>query len=306
MKKEISITVKEDSALMALLQQEMPGAGRNYIKALLKYGAVRIDGRVEKRFDAAVPAGATILVRQAKPAGQTFLESEKAPRILFEDERLLAIDKPAGLLSISTTQERERTAYHIMTDYVRAAKSAARLYVVHRLDRDTSGVLLFAKDEEMKHALQDRWSELVQLRLYAAVVEGMPPDDAGRVESYLKENSVHLVYSSPKPGVGDHAITDYRLLKERKGYSVLLLALQTGRKNQIRVHMKDLGCPVAGDKKYGAKTNPCGRLALHAAELALTHPFTGEALSFSCPVPKVLLRGFPRYEPELWWERAED
>lgn len=206
-------------------------------------------------------------------------------KILYEDNQLLAVDKPAGLLTIATAAERTRTAYYQLTDYVRRGNARRRIFVVHRLDRDTSGVLLVAKSEDMKRALQDGWNERALQRGYLAVAEGAPRDATGVVTSWLKENRAGMVYSAPKAGDGQQAITEYRLLGEKGGYALMALNLKTGRRNQIRVHLSDLGCPVAGDKKYGAATNPLNRLCLHAHVLELIHPTTGRPIRFDCPPP---------------------
>ena len=194
------------------------------------------------------------------------------------------VDKPAGLLSMASDKERERTAYHQVTEYVRANDPRGRVFIVHRLDRDTSGVLLFAKDEATKRAFQDNWEKNVRRRGYTAVVEGAPPKEADTVRSLLKENAVHKVYSVSHGG--KEAITHYQTVKRGKNYTLLEIDLSTGRKNQIRVHLSEMGCPIAGDKTYGAQTNPMGRLCLHAHELRLIHPLTGKETTFQAPLPR--------------------
>lgn len=216
--------------------------------------------------------------------------SSRDPRILYEDGDLLVINKPAGLLSIASDKEKERTAYYWMTDYVRHGNPDARIFIVHRLDRDTSGVLMVAKNEQMKQALQERWNELVQVRGYTAVVEGRLPESKGRIHTWLKETKTMLMYSSDRDGEGLEAITDYEVIGTDLEYSLVDIRLRTGRKNQIRVHMKEQGCPVAGDKKYGAKTNPFHRLGLHAGVLEVEHPFTGKTLSFRAEIPSLFFR----------------
>jgi 23S rRNA pseudouridine1911/1915/1917 synthase len=195
-------------------------------------------------------------------------------------------NKPEGLLSVATERGRDKqtTAYSILTEYVKRRGAGNRIFVVHRLDRDTSGVLLAAKTEKMKLALQDDWARLVKTRGYTALVEGKLSEKAGTLRSRLLENSAHVVYESAD-GEGQEAVTEYRVLRESAAYSLLDIRLHTGRKNQIRVQFSGLGHPVAGDKKYGAKTNPLGRLALHAHLLELEHPFMGKLLSFAAEVP---------------------
>ncbi len=217
------------------------------------------------------------------------------PSILYEDKELLVINKPAGQLSIATDMLRQETAYSQATDYIRIRNKKARLFIVHRLDRDTSGVLLFAKNEGIKLALQEKWNQIVSRRGYQAIVAGKPEREEDTLCSYLLENKAHVVYSAPEKKGGKLAITHYRFLRERKGYSLLDLSIDTGRKNQIRVQLADLGHPVAGDKKYGEGKggNPIGRLGLHAGRLTLTHPKTGKELDFMAPLPKEFERLFP-------------
>ncbi len=220
------------------------------------------------------------------------------PVILYEDQELLVVDKPAGQLSVATDTSWKNTAYRQAADYIRIRNKRARLFLVHRLDRDTSGVLLFAKSESVKQALQKDWNHLVTWRGYQAIVVGRPPKEAGTLRSYLLENQAHKVYSAPERKGGKLAVTHYRILGERKGYSLLDLNIDTGRKNQIRVQLSDLGCPVAGDRKYGGLQDPIGRLALHAGKLTLTHPVKGEEYSFAAELPREFGRLFPAKTPK--------
>ena len=206
--------------------------------------------------------------------------------ILHEDEDIIVINKEAGLLTMASKNENEMTAYRQLTDYVKNSNPKNRIYIVHRLDRDTSGVLLFAKSEEVKEALQEKWNEIVEERLYTALVEGVVRKKEGTISSWLKESKTFKVYSSPTDNGGQHAVTHYKKVQSSKQFSLLEVRLETGRKNQIRVHMEELGHPVAGDKKYGSTVNPIKRLGLHATVLALLHPRTGELVRFHAEVPK--------------------
>jgi RluA family pseudouridine synthase len=205
--------------------------------------------------------------------------------ILYEDRDLLVIDKPAGLLTMGTDKERERTAYWMATDYVRKGfeRSPRRVYIVHRLDRDTSGVLVLAKTPEAKNILQDHWDEVE--KTYLAVVHGLFAEPAGTISSYLAENRAQVVYSTTDPAQGKLSRTAYRVVREDGAVSLLEVRLLTGRKNQIRVHLADRGHPVLGDSKYGRPDDGCKRLALHARTLVLKHPSTGQRLIFEAPVP---------------------
>lgn len=230
------------------------------------------------------------------------------PQILYEDRELLVVNKPAGQLSVATEGPHQFTAYSQATDYIRIRNKKARLFIVHRLDRDTSGVLLFAKNETIKLALQETWNQLVTHRGYQAIVTGTPPKGEDTLRSYLLENKVHVVYSAPQEKGGRLAETAYRLVAQRKGYSLLDLTIQTGRKNQIRVQLADMGCPVAGDKKYGGAGvgNPVGRLGLHASRLTLNHPKNGREYSFTAPMPIEFQRLFPQKPMEESASRANE
>lgn len=278
-------TVEAAGALLPFLLEHGKGS-RNNIKSLLSRRQVAVDGRVETRFDLALRPGQTVEVLPPR--------AQRGPSlpfpILYEDGEILVVDKPAGLLTIATDREKQKTAYHLCTDYVRGRAAGGRIFVVHRLDRDTSGVVLFAKTEQAKRAYQEGWETLVHRRGYAAVVEGVPGEPEGTVRSWLRETSTHLVYSSGYSGGGKEAVTRYRLRCAQEPYALLDVELDTGRKNQIRVHMQDLGHPVAGDKKYGARTNPLKRLCLHAGVLAVADPATGEERVFTAPEPAAFAR----------------
>jgi tRNA pseudouridine32 synthase/23S rRNA pseudouridine746 synthase/23S rRNA pseudouridine1911/1915/1917 synthase len=205
--------------------------------------------------------------------------------IIHEDRDILVVNKPAGLLTMATDSEKERTAYFAATDYIRkgAAKSKLRIFIVHRLDRDTSGVLVFAKNEEAKRFLQEHWEETQ--KEYLAIVHGHCSEKSGTVNSYLIESSALKVYSTNDRVKGKAASTSYRVLKEVEGFSLLAVTPHTGRKNQIRVHLADLGHPIIGDKKYGVEKDGHKKLALHAARLTFTHPFRKELCTFFAAPP---------------------
>lgn len=205
--------------------------------------------------------------------------------ILYEDHDILVVDKMSGILTVSTEKVRENTAYYRLNTYVRKGnqKSRNRVFIVHRLDRDTSGVIVFAKNENAKRYLQEEWQKFT--KKYYAVVHGTLPQKEGVITSYLAENRAHKMYSVNDPEKGKLAKTGYKVLRESKKYSLLEIDLLTGRKNQIRVHFSQQGCPVAGDKKYGEKEKGIKRLALHAASLTIIHPDTKETMTFETKVP---------------------
>ena len=225
---------------------------------------------------------------------QDFPKSFKSPpkkyqprglSILYEDRDILVVDKISGLLTVGTDKVRENTAYYLLTNYVRKGnpKSRSRVFIVHRLDRDTSGVIVFAKNEGAKRYLQEAWHEFT--KKYYAVVHGTLPEKEGVIASYLAENSIHRMYSTNDPQKGKLAKTGFKVLKESKNYSLLEIDLLTGKKNQIRVHFAEKGCPVAGDKVYGEKGTGIKRLALHAASLTMLHPHTKEKMTFEAKMP---------------------
>ena len=205
--------------------------------------------------------------------------------VLYEDQDILVVDKINGLLTVSTERIKENTAYYLLNKYVRKGvqKSKNRIFIVHRLDRDTSGILIFAKNENAKRYLQDEWPKFQ--KKYYAVVHGTLPEKEGVITSYLAENSIHKMYSVDDPQRGKFAKTGYKVLRESKKYSLLEVDLLTGRKNQIRVHFSEKGCPVVGDKMYGKKEEGIKRLTLHAVSITILHPHTKEGMTFEAKVP---------------------
>lgn len=276
------LPVTEETTLLPFLLQALTDKSRNNVKSLLTRKLVAVDGRPTSRYDAPLTPGQTVTILPVPAPGLNRLPFP----ILYEDERLIAVNKPAGLLSVGNERERVRTAYRKVSDYVKSKQVDAKIFVVHRLDRETSGVLIFAKDPETQKAFQEHWNEIVTRRGYYAVVEGTPKPAEDTVISHLIETSTHLVFSG-QPGLNSRrAVTHYRTMAVGGGYALLDVSIETGRKNQIRVHMQDIGHPVAGDKQYGGKTNPLGRLCLHAYELSLTDPVTGKEESFVARMPK--------------------
>ncbi len=214
----------------------------------------------------------------------------KGLTILHEDKDILVVEKPAGLLTIGTERDKSRTAHYLLNDYVRKGnpKSRNRVYVVHRLDQDTSGVLLFAKSEQSKKFLQEHWQQTD--KRYLAIVHGRLSLKEGKISSCLAENAAHRVYSTPDAAKGKLSHTAYKVLKETKGFSLLEIHLLTGRKHQIRVHFAEKGHPVAGDRKYGNREGGPKRLALHARSISFTHPFSGRPMTFDTGMPEDFVR----------------
>ena len=278
MKKETVHIVKTETTLLPFLLEHVRGISRNSVKNLLTRRQVLVDGHPVTRHDHVLTPGVKVEILAPGSSAPPF-------PILYEDENIIVVDKPAGLLTMGNDKEKVKTAYRALSDYMKG--KGGRVFILHRLDKDTSGVLIFAKSEKVKQAYQNRWDTLVRQRTYLALVEGTPRSDTGTVRSYLKETDTHLVYSVDRPGgTAKEAITHYRLLARKGVLSLLEVQLETGRKNQIRVHMQDLGCPVTGDKKYGGKLNTLGRLGLHAHSVKVTDPFTRKEMTFTAPAPK--------------------
>jgi len=274
--------VTEPMGLLKFLLAQMPEKSRTAVKSLLEQRQIAVGGETITQFDHPLVVGQTVEIRRAGDVEH----AQGAAKIIFEDTHLIVIEKRAGLLSIATEMEREKTAYSLLSEHVKRAHSRNRIFVIHRLDRETSGLMMFAKNQDVQAMLQGDWRESVLERTYVAVVEGLPAKPQGTVTSWLKENKSLQMISSPTPGSGQKAVTHYRLLQSGPKYSLVELTLETGRKNQIRVHMQDLGNSVVGDKKYGAANNPIRRLALHARVLSFRHPVTGKTLRFESPMPK--------------------
>ena len=203
--------------------------------------------------------------------------------ILYEDEYLIVINKPSGLLSISNDKEKEVTAYRMVSDYVKSNNKRNYIFVVHRLDQDTSGVLMFCKNEKIRDRMQDNWNNIVKKRGYIALVDGKLSGKS-TIHSFLMEDKRQFVYSS-KNGIGKEAITHYEVIKNNNNYSMLQVFIDTGRRNQIRVHLSEKGYPIVGDKKYRCKTNPIKRLCLHANILEFIHPVSKKIISIKCDIP---------------------
>ncbi len=278
--------VKEETQLLEFLYTILPDRSLNSVKGILKRGQVFVNGKATTQFDDKLQPEDRVQIRTRVATDDVKF---KGIQILHEDDDVIVIEKEAGLLSIASDRERQLTAYRQLSDYVRNIHPQNRIFVVHRLDRDTSGIMMFAKSKNVQQALQNSWHESVRERTYIALVEGFVKQ-GGTITSWLKENKAFIVYSSRQPNDGQKAVTHYEVLESNRRYSLLKVALETGRKNQIRVHMQDIGNPIVGDKKYGSRQNPIGRLGLHAHALAFQHPTTGEEMQFESKAPSSFLR----------------
>ncbi len=272
----------DQERLLDYLLAAMSDRKRTTVKDYLKHNQVMVNGNVTRQWDMPLRSGDTVRVNTSREF-QLF----RNPRlhIMYEDDDIIVVNKGYGLLSVGTDTKRDGTAYSLLRDYIKRVDPRQKLFIVHRLDQQTSGVMLFAKSVEAKEAMQHNWNNMVLERKYAAIVKGRPEPAEGTITSYLAENAAHEVYSTDKPSEGKLAVTRYRTVRTRGGYSLLEVQLETGRKNQIRVHLADQGMPIVGDRRYGSDISPIHRLALHAETLRFVHPITRRDMYFTCPLP---------------------
>lgn len=280
----ISFKVSEGqpAALLDFLFASMPDKPRTTVKDYLKHRQVMVGSNVTTRFDQPLNPGDEVKINTTREF-QTF--SHPRLRLVYEDDDIIVVDKGYGLLSMGTDKVKDGTAYSILREYVKRKDPRNKIFIVHRLDRDTTGLMMFAKTQKAKETMQHNWNNMVLERRYVAVVEGTLDPEKGEIRSYLAENAAHEVYSTNNPEEGQLAVTYYTTLRTRAPYSLVELSLATGRKNQIRVHMKDAGHPIVGDRRYGAKSSPIHRLCLHAATLRFVHPVTRRDMNFTSPLP---------------------
>lgn len=284
--------VNKECELLEFLLLTLKGQSRNSIKSLLTHRCVTVDGAPITQYNFKLVKGDVVIISKTPIRKKT---RSNLP-IIYENSEMIVINKPSGLLSIASDKEKGSTAYRMLTDYVQQIDKHNRIYVVHRLDEDTSGVLMVSKSQKLQEALQNNWNDLVKSRGYYAIVEGHLKEKSGTIKSYLKKNSQNMMYSSKKAGDGQLAITHYKVISEIDNYSLIDVHIDSGRKNQIRVHFGDLGHNIIGDDKYGNPSNPIKRLGLHAYELRLNHPFTNKELKFTAPVPKEFQILFPNFK----------
>lgn len=266
--------VKENEILIEFLKKMFSNLSKNSVKSLLHNEKVFVNGNMTTKYNYELNVGDVVEIRE---------KVAKNIDIIYEDKDIIVINKPSGLLTVATEKEKNKTAYHLVMEYLKKKNKNNRIFIIHRLDKDTSGIIMFAKNERAKHLYQDNWNDIVKKRCYYAVIEGKMENKEGTIKSYLKENG-NMVYSV-KDRSGKLAITEYKVLKERKNISLLDINLKTGRKNQIRVHMKENKTPILGDLKYGEKSKLINRLALHAYKLEIVNPVTKKLLTFEINMP---------------------
>lgn len=288
--KEVKLKVTEPVELMTFLLAKMGGMSRTSVKSLLAHRQVMVNNKISTQFNLALQTSDLVTVNSGR--GNIELSHPKL-KIIFEDAHLIVVEKKEGLLTVSTGNSDETTAFSILKNHVKKSSPQNRIYVVHRLDRETSGVIMFAKSKEVQLILQENWHRIITRRIYVALVEGKVDKEQDTIVTWLTENEKSLkIHSSSTDNGGQQAITHYKCVKSNENFSLLEIELETGRKNQIRVHMQEIGHPIVGDKKYGAGISPIARLGLHARLLAFYHPVTTEIVCFETPVPRNFLNIF--------------
>lgn len=259
------------------------GESRSKTKAILQGHGIRINGKVVTQFDTPLNAGDTISVSRHKRKSDF---KNKFVKIVYEDRWIVVVEKNIGILSMAAGHS-SLNVKSVLDDYFAKSHQKCRAHVVHRLDRDTSGLMIYAKDIDTEQILEHNWHKIVYDRRYVAVTSGEMKDDNGTIANWLKDNKAYITYSSPVDNGGKYAVTHYHVLNRTTEHTLVEYKLETGRKNQIRVHSADMGHPVCGDIKYGNGDDPLHRLCLHAYMLCFTHPVTGERMDFSTPIPTV-------------------
>lgn len=274
------LIANKEEELYTYLRNNLTNLSKNNIKSLLKNGDIYVNSNQITKYNYIIKEDDIITI------GSSIKTEDKNLKIIYEDDNIIVIDKPTKLLTISNKNEKEDTLYRKVSDYLKKEKK--KVFIIHRLDYDTSGVIMFAKNQKVQKLYQDNWNNFAKEREYAAVVEGILNNE-GHIESYLKQTKTLLVYSS-KNKDGYFSITDYKKIANNGNYSLLKIYISTGRRNQIRCHMSDIHHPIAGDTRYNSKTNPLGRLCLHATSLKIINPLTNELMSFTSPIPEEFIK----------------
>lgn len=293
--KYIELPVKQETTLMEFLMKEMYGISRNRIKDILQGHGITVDRKLVTQYNHVLQPGQIVRVSRHKRSTEL---TNKLVRIVYEDKDIIVINKSEGILSMESSAG-QFCVKTILDEYFKKRHFKCTAHVVHRLDRETSGLMMYAKSIETRKILEKNWHDIVYDRRYVAVLCGEMEQEGGTVRSWLRDNKAYITYSSPTDNGGKLSITHYHRLRVKKGFTLAEMKLETGRKNQIRVHMKDLGLPIAGDMKYGNGRNPLGRLALHAYRLNFYHPITGEKMEFETPFPTPFVKLFDETSEEI-------
>lgn len=276
------LTVTEEKPLLEFLLANVKNESRTKIKATLRGRGIKVDGKFVTRFDFPLQPGMKVAVSKRKR--EDLQLKSRYVRLVYEDKFLVVVEKNVGILSMAAGHS-SLNVKAVLDDYFHKSRQRCTAHVVHRLDRDTSGLMVYAKDMETEQILEHNWHDIVYDRRYVAVVSGEMEDEGGTIANWLKDNKAYITYSSPVDNGGKYAVTHFHTLARTTEHSLVEYRLETGRKNQIRVHSADMGHPVCGDMKYGNGDDPLHRLCLHAYMLCFYHPVTGERMEFETPIP---------------------
>ena len=284
-----TFVVEQEQPLLEFLLEHVKTLSRSKIKQTLQGRGVIVNGKQVTQFDYQLKPGMKVAVSRSKKNNETL--RSRYVRIVYEDRWIVVVEKQVGILSMAAGHS-SLNVKSVLDDYFRKSHQKCNAHVVHRLDRDTSGLMVYAKDKQTEQVMEHAWHEMVYDRRYVAVVSGEMPDDEGTIENWLKDNKAYITFSSPVDNGGKYAITHFHVLKRKEGHSLVEFQLETGRKNQIRVHASDMGHPVCGDVKYGNGDDPLHRLCLHAYVLCFTHPVTRQPMEFQTPIPTTFMSLF--------------
>ena len=287
--RQSTFTVNEDTELLKFLLLHIKDKSRNKVKAMLTHKQFKVGKEIITQYNHPLKKDDEVTVSWD---GAFKKESYEGVKIIFEDDDLIVINKRSGLLSIGSEKEKRQTAYRIITHHIQQENPVARLFVIHRLDREASGLMVFAKNKQTQVDLKDSWQKTFSKNLYLAVTEGTFEKDIDTITSFLNESKALIVYSGNNPKLGKKAITNYSVVKKNEFFTLTEVTQETERKNQIRVHLKSIGHPILGDKKYDSKQNPINRTALHLRRINFIHPATDERMEFETKVPEDFLKIF--------------
>ena len=285
----LTYNVTEQTPLLQYLLENVKGKSQTKIKATLQGRGVKVDGKTVTQYDVILQPGMTVDVSKSKRDDNTL--KSRYVKIVYEDKYLVVVEKNIGVLSMAAGHS-SLNVKSILDDYFHKSHQRCTAHVVHRLDRDTSGLMVYAKDMQIEQILEHDWHQIVYDRRYVAVVSGEMEEDGGTIANWLKDNKAYITFSSPVDNGGKYAVTHFHTLARTTEHSLVEYRLETGRKNQIRVHSADMGHPVCGDVKYGNGDDPLHRLCLHAYLLCFYHPVTGEPMEFETPIPAPFKRLF--------------
>lgn len=283
------VQVDEEIGLLDFLLKNAGNKSRTKIKAMLRGQGIKVNGRITTQFDYQLKPGMKVSISKAKRDGQQLVS--RYVKLVYEDRHIVVIEKAEGILSMAAGHS-SLNVKSVLDDYFHKSHQRCTAHVVHRLDRETSGLMIYAKDMDTEQILEHNWHDIVYDRRYVAVVSGEIEDDGGTIANWLKDNKAYVTYSSPVDNGGKYAITHFHVLARTTEHSLVEYRLETGRKNQIRVHSADMGHPVCGDMKYGNGDDPLHRLCLHAYRLDFYHPITGSRMEFETPIPPAFNRLF--------------